>query len=75
MCHFKTDWSSELYFEQLPDVLFSLEEMLHDELITITDTTLKVTEKGKPFVRNVCMAFDLRLRENQPQRQLFSMTI
>lgn len=75
MCHLKTDWSSGLYFEQLPEVLFSLEEMLHDELIEITDTSLKITEKGKPFVRNVCMAFDLRLRENQPQRQLFSMTI
>lgn len=75
MCHLKTDWSSGLYFDQLPEVLFSLEEMLHDELIEITDTSLKITEKGKPFVRNVCMAFDLRLRENQPQRQLFSMTI
>jgi oxygen-independent coproporphyrinogen-3 oxidase len=75
MCHLKTDWSSGLYFEKLPEVLFSLEEMLHDELIEITDTSLKITEKGKPFVRNVCMAFDLRLRENQPQRQLFSMTI
>ena len=47
MCHLKTDWSSGLYFEQLPEVLFSLEEMLHDELIEITDTSLKITEKGK----------------------------
>lgn len=75
MCHFKTDWSSGLYFEQIHEVLDSLEEMLHDELIEINGTTLKINEKGKPFVRNICMAFDLRLRENQPQRQLFSMTI
>jgi oxygen-independent coproporphyrinogen-3 oxidase len=75
MCHFKTDWSIEGNFEQLPEVLNSLEEMLDDKLITIKDTSLEITEKGKPFVRNVCMAFDLRLKENQPQRQLFSMTI
>jgi oxygen-independent coproporphyrinogen-3 oxidase len=75
MCHFKTDWSIEGNFEQLPEVLNSLHEMQEDDLIRITDTSLEITEKGKPFVRNVCMAFDLRLKENQPQRQLFSMTI
>ena len=31
--------------------------------------------KGKPFVRNVCMAFDLRLQRKKPDTQLFSMTV
>jgi oxygen-independent coproporphyrinogen-3 oxidase len=34
-----------------------------------------VTEKGKAFIRNICMAFDLRLKRFKPDRQLFSMTV
>jgi oxygen-independent coproporphyrinogen-3 oxidase len=76
MCHFTTSWASDdFYFTQLPEVLDSLFEMVKDNLICIDNNTLTVTEKGKPFVRNVCMAFDLRLKRKAPQNQLFSMTI
>ena len=30
---------------------------------------------GKPFVRNICMAFDLRLIRKAPETALFSMTV
>jgi oxygen-independent coproporphyrinogen-3 oxidase len=46
-----------------------------DGLITISNKSITVTEKGKPFVRNLCMAFDLRLKRNAPQTELFSMTV
>ena len=46
-----------------------------DGLIEIDNHTIKVTEQGKPFVRNICMAFDLRLLRNKPKTQLFSMTV
>jgi len=36
---------------------------------------LQLTETGKAFVRNVCMAFDLHLQKHAPQTQLFSMTV
>jgi oxygen-independent coproporphyrinogen-3 oxidase len=49
--------------------------MSHDELLVIKPNSLTVTEKGKPFVRNICMAFDLRLKRRTPQNQLFSMTV
>ena len=76
MCHFETDWSeSQLYFEELPSVLNQLTETCTDGLIEIGNTTIKITEKGRPFVRNICMAFDLRLQRNKPETQLFSMTI
>ena len=76
MCQFETDWSQdELKFCELTEVVESLEEMETDGLLKIKDNKLIVTEKGKPFVRNICMAFDLRLKRNTPQRQLFSMTI
>jgi oxygen-independent coproporphyrinogen-3 oxidase len=58
MCHFETNWDNGLYFEEIYDVLENLEEMIADGLVDITNTCLKVTEKGKPFVRNICMAFD-----------------
>jgi len=44
-------------------------------LLEISTASITVTEEGKPFVRNICMAFDLRLKRNAPQTQLFSMTV
>ena len=76
MCQFTTSWNDEaLDFTELPSVLASLEEMREDGLLTIQDNTITVTEKGKPFVRNICMAFDLRLIRKAPETKLFSMTI
>ncbi|TDU39643.1 oxygen-independent coproporphyrinogen-3 oxidase [Gelidibacter sediminis] len=76
MCQFETSWSLDaLKFEELPEVLSNLEEMEHDGLLTINNSTLTVTEKGKPFVRNICMSFDLLLRRKQPQTRIFSMTV
>ncbi len=76
MCRFKTSWKdSALYFKQLPDVLIKLKEMEADKLIIINSDTVEITKKGQPFVRNVCMAFDMLLQRKQPNTQLFSMTI
>jgi len=76
MCQFTTSWKDEtLDFPELPSVLASLEEMQEDGFLTIPDDTITVTEKGKPFVRNICMAFDLRLIRKAPETKLFSMTI
>ena len=76
MCQFQTSWkSSDLYFDELPDALIDLKEMENDGLIEIGATDITITEKGRPFVRNVCMAFDLLLKRRQPETKLFSMTI
>ncbi|MFS4456047.1 oxygen-independent coproporphyrinogen III oxidase [Maribacter sp. 2304DJ31-5] len=76
MCHMETSWSTgEMLFENLPDVLDRLSEMRQDGLLEITEDQIKITEKGRPFVRNVCMAFDLRLHEKAPETRLFSMTV
>ena len=45
------------------------------KLIEINTNSISITEKGKPFVRNVCMAFDVLLKRKQPDTQLFSMTV
>ncbi|KJD32045.1 coproporphyrinogen III oxidase [Tamlana nanhaiensis] len=76
MCHYKTAWNnSDSTFKNLDDTLNKLSEMLKDELVVIENNGLKITKKGKPFVRNVCMAFDVLLQQKKPEKQLFSMTI
>ena len=76
MCQFETSWeNSDAYFEEIVMVIEDLEEMKIDGLIQFEANKLIVTEVGKPFVRNICMAFDLRLKRNAPNTQLFSMTI
>lgn len=73
MCQFETTWEhSENY---MPEILSQLQEMENDGLIKIEENKLKVTKSGKPFLRNICMAFDLRLKRNAPKTQLFSMTV
>jgi oxygen-independent coproporphyrinogen-3 oxidase len=76
MCQLQTSWNLDSEkFPELKQVLESLKEMEKDELLHINGNQLVVTEKGKPFVRNICMAFDQRLKRKAPQTQLFSMTI
>lgn len=76
MCKLKTSWyTGNQFFRALPDTLIHLKEMQNDGLVEIDTNFLKITEKGRPFVRNVCMAFDMRLQRNKPETQLFSMTV
>lgn len=76
MCQFQTSWENKkTYFPEIELILPQLNEMEKDGLLEIKNQTIIVTEKGKPFVRNICMAFDLRLKRKAPQTQLFSMTI
>ncbi|MFG6687395.1 oxygen-independent coproporphyrinogen III oxidase [Mariniflexile sp. HNIBRBA6329] len=76
MCQFETSWVQDaLYFNELPEVLIRLKEMEADGLLHIHSNAIEVTTKGQPFVRNICMAFDLLLQRKQPDTQLFSMTI
>lgn len=76
MCQFKTSWDNDdSFFTELPEIIQQLHEMEVDGLIQLSNKSISVTEKGKPFVRNICMAFDLRLKRNAPQTELFSMTV
>ena len=76
MCQFHTSWENTAdYFDEIPAILIQLEEMEKDGLIQIYKDHIVVTDVGKPYVRNICMAFDLRLKRKAPQTALFSMTI
>lgn len=76
MCHFETSWASkEQQFPELEASLKRLEELERDGLVQISENGLKVPERARPFVRNICMAFDLRLQKNKPTTQLFSSVV
>ncbi|MCP4975724.1 MAG: oxygen-independent coproporphyrinogen III oxidase [Maribacter sp.] len=76
MCRFKTSWKNEEdFFPELPIVKGKLQEMEQDGIVEIGKDDLKVTEKGRPFIRNICMAFDVLLHRKEPETRLFSMTI
>ena len=76
MCQFETSWINKNdYFVELPSVLEHLLEMQKDGLVQISENSIIVSKEGKPFVRNICMAFDLRLNRNIPETELFSMTV
>ena len=76
MCHFETSWEAEeMKFPELAECLERLTEMKNDGLVNITKNGLTLPEKARPFVRNICMAFDLQLIRNKPTTRIFSMTI
>ena len=76
MCHFSTNWKAEeMYFEALPKSIRLLEEIASDNLIAIDSNSLNVAQQARPFIRNICMAFDVRLQRKKPETKLFSMTI
>lgn len=76
MCHFETTWNDQGKEKEVIDrCLPRLGEVVDDGLAIVNGNSLQITEKGKPFIRNTCMAFDQRLWDNKPTAQLFSMTI
>ncbi len=76
MCNLNTNWlKEEEEYIDFNDILKKLHEMKNDGLVVLKNRTIYVTEKGRPFVRNVCMALDLLLQKQQPQTRLFSMTV
>ncbi|QSS97438.1 oxygen-independent coproporphyrinogen III oxidase [Psychroflexus sp. ALD_RP9] len=76
MCNFETKWNKkEEAIIDFNSIINSLSEFEVDQLIKVHQNSVEVSQKGKAFIRNICMAFDLRLKKAQPNQQLFSMTI
>ena len=75
MTRFETSWATpEASVPYLDSVTERLQPLERDELVKLTNKTCEVTDAGRPFLRNICMAFDACLaRDVTPQ--LFSRTI
>jgi len=78
ICHFKLDFDKiEANFNidfnnYFADALNELGEMHKDGLIELTENSIKVMERGKLLIRNICMVFDAYLSSSKTQ---FSKTI
>lgn len=74
MCRAYTCWDfSENQGPEMNAIVERLNTLAADGLIELNEDELKVTPLGKRFLRNICMAFDLRLWERQPETQKFSI--
>lgn len=61
--------------EQEKDLRVFLASMIDDKLVELNSHELKITDAGRPFLRNACLGFDLRFRRAQPQTRIFSSSI
>jgi oxygen-independent coproporphyrinogen-3 oxidase len=76
MTTLRTDWkASDTNTEYLTTVNDKLAEFKRDGLVESGDHWIQVTEAGRAFLRNICMAFDARLARKAPNTELFSKTI
>jgi len=74
MCRFETRLP-QAHHPVLAEGLARLDEMVRDRLVAIDGCVVRMTEAGRPFVRNACMAFDARLWRSEPGTRLFSDTV
>jgi oxygen-independent coproporphyrinogen III oxidase len=72
---FMTRGETQLEGKEHEDALSFLGAMLEDGLVEIEQEKLRITERGRPFLRNACAFFDLRLRRAQPETRIFSRSI
>ena len=62
MCRQHTSWEDpSMYTEELDVARYRLEDMENDGIVVLGEKSVKVTEIGVPFLRNICMAFDAHL--------------
>lgn len=76
MTRFTTSWAqTELFTKSLQDIHARVGEFIADGLIICDEHTLTILPAGRPFIRNICMAFDARLQRQKPDTTVFSKTI
>ena len=76
MCNLETSWQEEkMQLPEMPEMIDRLKELEKDGLLKLEKEGVKINEAGRPFIRNIAMAFDLKLLRSQPETRIFSMTI
>lgn len=76
MCRFETSWTDPAL--QTPGLwagLERLEDLEADGLVQRELNHLQVTEIGRAFLRNICLAFDAHFWAQQPTAPLFSQAV
>ncbi|HEY1165937.1 MAG TPA: coproporphyrinogen III oxidase, partial [Chitinophaga sp.] len=76
MCRLETSLNrADAHCNAVMEGMGRLRELEKDGLVALLPGKIQVTEEGRPFIRNICMAFDARLWRKAPQSQLFSQAI
>lgn len=80
MTRLETRWEGNTFTPFLTTVPERLGEFIKDGLLQFEPGPgsagwLRVTEAGRPFLRNICMALDARLTAQAPSTRLFSQTV
>jgi oxygen-independent coproporphyrinogen-3 oxidase len=76
MTRFSTSWDEpSASTEYLRAATERLSELVRDGLVVLDAHGIRVLDAGKPFLRNICMAFDARLARRAPDTALFSRTV
>ncbi len=74
ICHHKTTFdlaNDEVIKEALP----RLKEFEEDGLLGVFEQGILLSDTGKTFVRNICMAFDHHMFAKDPEVQMFSSSV
>jgi len=75
MCLLETEWNPHDLPDAFPQIMERLKEFEADGLLEVHENRITVKEEGRSFIRNICMAFDLRMMRHLPETRLFSMTV
>jgi oxygen-independent coproporphyrinogen-3 oxidase len=76
MCRLETSLNrADAHCNAVMEGMGRLRELEKDGLVALLPGRIQVTEEGRPFIRNICMAFDARLWRKTPQSRLFSQAI
>ncbi|MHB0755090.1 oxygen-independent coproporphyrinogen III oxidase [Polaribacter sp. M15] len=76
MCNFYTSWDKPTtQITNITTHLALLQELEQDGLVKIDKNALTVPKHARPFVRNICMAFDKKMHQKKLKDKVFSMTI
>lgn len=73
MTRYETHWENPE--PMLADALIRLEPLISDGLVDVQGRAVRVTSLGRPFLRNICMAFDAHYWRKEPQGKRFSQTV
>jgi oxygen-independent coproporphyrinogen-3 oxidase len=56
-------------------ILERMQELLKDGLARVDGDKVEILPDGRPFLRNLCLAFDRRFFSSQPETRIFSQSI
>lgn len=72
MCRYQTAWQAD---DPREVILARLAEPIADGLVEIGPGGVRVTESGKGYLRNICLAFDARYWDKMPSGRVFSQAV